>query len=171
MYKKINILIIGLSILLLAACGGSKIGKSPIDDVSDEVYKDLVEWYFFYETERAVLEGKYSSGKEQMEASEWYMDTPQYEEAVEKAKDYKRMLPEFIFPNDLFIKREELTETEDQFLVKMDKLRYLMKIYDWNEEEERYRIVETEEFEEILAGLKKDLEIKDSYNMFESYID
>lgn len=154
---------------LAVACKSNAIEESSIDDVSDEVYKDLVEWYFFYETQKAVLESEHSSGEERYEASEWYLDTPQYEKAIEKAKNKEKILPEFIFPNDLFIRRNELTETEDQFLVEIGKLGNLIKVYDWNEEGTGFRLIKEEEFGEILNELKESLEIKDSYNMFQEY--
>jgi len=164
MLKRLTIYILALSLLVLAACEKDDLGKTRVDDISDEVYEELVEWYFFYETQKIV------TLELDLDSIEWYKDTPQYEQAAKNAENYKAR-PEHIFPNDLYLRGDDYTETENYYMKKLREFDLSMRVYDWDESGEKLVLLNEEEYEELRDEIKEGLKIKDSDDMFGKYIE
>jgi hypothetical protein len=146
------IIIAVLAIILYVKLNDSP-KKSTVDGVSDEVYEQLVQFYFFTTTFMDFyLEDELSETEEWMEGHELY------EQAEEYAKDHDVPHVMSVYPNPLFEKYrknpDNYSETEQEYIEKM--IAYLRT----------FQRLDMEEHEVLKKELKEELQIKDSYNPF-----
>ncbi|MBB6453722.1 putative CopG family antitoxin [Salirhabdus euzebyi] len=129
--------------------------NSKVKGVSDEVYYELVEQYFYLERQMDMLE---NGGLEAF--IDWMKSQEQYKEAEEVAEKEDIVVnPGEVFPNTLLL---EFMKNRESFSSKETEL--VGKIQDM------YRLVmrrETEEYKMMSEELKEEMQIKDSYNPFD----
>lgn len=144
-----------ITMVMCVACASDSPDKSPIDDMSDEVYEQIVQHYFFAKTQLEMLLGEL--GDDIKMDSDWITEHELFEDAQQYAEK-DNLHPVSVFPNPLPVEYIEdpsqYTETEQT---------YIEKLLDFMDASSR---AEMEEFERLKKELKDELEIKDSYNIF-----
>lgn len=132
--------------------------KSPIEGVSDEVYEQIVQFYFYIDTTMDAFK-KYEETGESIDP-QWYEDHELYKEAVaytEKHEDVK--IPSQVFPNPLFyeygVDPEQFSETEQKYFEQLMELLEFMQHFT------------SEGYDSLRDELKEELQIKDAYNPFD----
>ncbi len=131
--------------------------KSQVADVSDEVYEELVQWYFYTVTFMEEFVKYYEDGTKVDVL--WFEDHELYKVAEEYADAHDHILRAIeVFPNPLilnyFRQPDQYTNTEQK---------YIKKMYDFINAFQRINV---EEYETLKEELKKELHIKNSYNPF-----
>lgn len=138
------------------ACAKDTPEKSTVDGVSDEVYEQLIQHYFIAKMNFEVITGEAS--EEIRRDSSWMTDHELYDEAEIYAEE-NDMHPLDAFPNPLYL---EYTDDPGQFTETEQK--YIEKMLEFMQASSR---VKNDEYESLKEQLIEDLEIKDSYNMFD----
>lgn len=145
-----------ITMFICVACAKDTPDKSPIDDMSDEVYEQIVQHYFFAKTQLEMLMGEL--GDDIKKDMSWITEHELYEETEKYAKE-NDVYHLSAFPNTLHIEYREdpsqFTETEQT---------YIEKMFDFMNATSR---ADMESFERLKEEIKEELEIKDSYNMFD----
>lgn len=127
--------------------------KSQVDGMSDEVYEELVQFYFMV---TRVMDTYIDESTVEFE---WIEDQDLYEEAEAYKEKHDVTHVTEVFPNPLLYEynndKEAYSDIEQAYIEKMvDYLDTLQRV-----EVEEYRVLKKE--------LKNDLDIKDSYNPFD----
>jgi len=151
-------LIIGMILIVFSACSGKTDDASPIDGVSDEVYEQLVQNYFFWSTGTDILLGDVEPEEE---GSKWYTEHELMDDAVNYVEEHDEIDNAIsVFPNPLIYKYQEdpdsYSETEQSYMEKM--LEFI---------EAANRVAEN--YGNLKEALKDDLEIDDSDNIFDVF--
>lgn len=149
-------LIIGLIVIGFSACSGKTNDASPIDGVSDEVYKQLVQDYFFWSTQTAIILGDVEMEKE---GSKWFTEHELMDDAMTYAEEHEKIdNANSVFPNPLMYEYQEdpdsYSETEQS---------YIEKMIEFIDAANRA----TADYESLKEALKDGLEIDDSDNIFD----
>lgn len=142
--------------LVCIACAKDSPDKSTVDGVSDEVYEQLVQQYFTAKLSYKIITGEV--GGKYKEDSSWVTDHELYDEAEEYA-DAHDIHPFDAFPNPLFT---EYRSNPDQFTE--EEQVYIEKVNEFYEASSR---VDPEEYDRLQEELVDELDIKDSYNIFD----
>lgn len=149
-------LIIGMILIVFSACSGKTDDASPIDGVSDEVYEQLVQNYFFWSTGTDILLGNIEPEEE---GSKWYSEHKLMDDAVQYAEEHEEIDNAIsVFPNPLLY---EYLEDPDAYSEKEQS--YMEKMLEFIEAANRV----TEDYESLKETMKDDLEIDDSDNIFD----
>lgn len=133
--------------------------KSKVEGVSDEVYEQLVQFYFYTITfMEMMLEQQAGEGKID---PDWMEDHKKlYEQAEEYANNHEDVPnAKQVFPNPLY---EEYRVNSDTYSEKEQE--YIEKMYEFINTFQR---VNVEEYEVLKQDLQEELHIKDSYNPFD----
>jgi hypothetical protein len=130
--------------------------KSKVKGVSDKVYYQLVEQYFYNKTLMDIYEDR----KEVDSITEWMKSLDQFEEAEKFAERNDRVYSPFeVFPNplifDYFTNEEFYTDKEVELIEKIMDVTLAMQRF------------KKEEYSSLMKELKTELRIKESYNMFD----
>lgn len=149
-------LIVTMISIFCIACGKDSPDKSPIDGVSDEVYEQLVQHYFFAKKMMEVLKGE--AGEQYTKGNSWIKEHELYEAAEEYAEEHSYYTMS-VFPNPLLMEHagnhEQFSETEQI---------YIEKVLEFINASSR---ADMEEYERLKVKVKEELDIKDSYDIFE----
>ncbi len=145
-----------MTMFVCVACAKDTPTKSPIDGMSDDVYEQIVQHYFRVKTEYEILNGEIES--QAAKDPDWMKSHELYDDVEKYAKE-NELHPQNVFPNPIHIEYkenpEQFSETEQKYIEKL--LAY------W----EAFNHLDFDEYERLQAALKEELEIKDSYNMFD----
>lgn len=132
--------------------------KSQVDGVSDEVYEQLVQWYFY----TTIFMGEFMDAQEHESKVDtwWFEDHELYKEAEEYADAHEDVSrPVDVFPNPILLRYfqqpEDYNDTEQQ---------YIESMYEFYKTFQRMNY---KEYERLKGKVKEDLHIKDSYNPFD----
>lgn len=133
--------------------------KSKVDGISDEVYEQLVQFYFYTITfMEMMLEQQAGDGNLD---PDWMED---HEKLYEQAEEYANNHADIpnakqVFPNPLYeeyrVNSDAYSEKEQEYIEKMDEFI------------NSFQRVNVEEYEVLKQDLKEELHIKDSYNPFD----
>ncbi|MBP1971421.1 hypothetical protein J2Z83_003560 [Virgibacillus natechei] len=144
-------------LLTLSSCASNTADKSDVDGVSDEVYEQLVQQYFFTWTTTEILLDDDFDGKKT--DNSWIIEHELFEDAEQYAKEHDESHPFSFFPNPLLYealgKKDSFTETEQKYIEKMEEFY-----------ESASRLNDMDEYKALQRDLKDSLNIKDSYNPF-----
>lgn len=129
--------------------------QSQVDGVSDEVYEELIQWYFFVK-----ISMEYIVDSDLQTAVTWYEDHALYETAEKYATEQgDGFLPIDFFPNRLLWEhmkhQDQFSKNEQTYIQKMNQFVNALSGQD----------VET--YDKLQNELKESLKIKESYNPFE----
>lgn len=130
---------------------------SKIDDVSDEVYKQLLEHYFYLTTFTDMLiDNANSDEKSDMS---WHEEHELYEEAIGyvDAHDEDIYLMN-VFPNPLLYEHNENPDNYTE-----EETKYIEMITDYMDASNRMNL---KDYTKLKAQLKDDLQVDESDNMF-----
>ncbi|WP_373895125.1 hypothetical protein [Virgibacillus sp. CBA3643] len=148
-----------LVLLTLSSCANNTADKSDVDEVSDEVYEQLVQQYFFtWTTTEILLDDDFDGQKTD---NSWIIENELFEDAEQYAKEHDEVNPLSVFPNPLLYeyevlgKKDSFTETEQKYIEKIEEF-----------SESASRLNDMDEYEALQRDLKNSLNIKDSYNPF-----
>lgn len=151
--------------LLLGACGKmgnethdqSSVMTSKVDGVSDEVYKQLLEFYFYLTTFTDMLIDNID--RDEKSDMDWHTDHELYEEAIEyvEAQDEDIYLLN-VFPNPLLYEYHQAPENFTE-----NEAKYIDMIAKYMEASNRMNI---EDYTKLKAELKVELQIDEQDNMF-----
>lgn len=152
-------IMIMMILILVSSCSNDTVSTSPIDDVSDEVYEQLVQHYFFWSTQTDILLGDVEPKEGKKGSPDWFQEHELMEEAeeyVEEHDDIDNVLD--VFPNPLMLEYAEdpdaFTETEQSYLDKMiEFFQAASRVSD--------------DYEKLKEEWKDDLEIENSDNIFD----
>lgn len=130
---------------------------SKLEGVSDEVYKQLLEHYFYLTTFTDMLiDNANSDEKSDMS---WHEEHELYEEAVEYVESHDEDIYLMnVFPNPLLY---EHTENPDNYTE--EETNYIEMITDYMDGSDRMNF---EDYTKLKAQLKEDLQVDESDNMF-----
>lgn len=149
------IVISAIFLITMTACSSGVKETSPIDGVSDEVYKQLTEMYFYYAGSTDIVLGDAEPGAE---GNEWFTEHDLMDEAEEYAEEHDIEDALQVFPNPLFFEYmddpDAFSETEQSYIEKMDEF--------YQEASQM-----SDKYEELKEEWKDDLEVKDSDNIFD----
>jgi len=128
--------------------------KSKVDGVSDEVYEQLVQFYFYTIKYMELLEDGNLD-------SEWMKDNEDLYEQAEKYAESHEDVPSLhhVFPNPLY---QEYSINPDAYSEKEKE--YIERMYEFISTFQR---VDVEEYEVLKKEVKEEMHIKDSYNPFD----
>ena len=129
------------------------IGQSRVEGISDEVYEQLIEFYFFTTTsmDRYLAEGSYDL--------EWIENHELYPRAEAYAKEHGLPDAMYVFPNPLFDTYPKNPATYSEI-----EQNYITKMINFHQSFQRNEVKMYEDFE---VQLKEELNIKDSDNPFQ----
>ena len=145
-------------VMLFSACSKeATIYQSRVDGVSDEVYKQLVQQYFYMITLTGVLTGEIQS--EELTDRDWYAELDLFKEAEEYAeKNDDITMPMQVFPNPLLYEYRENPESYTD-----EEQTYIETMLEFKDAQSR---LDLSEYEPLKKQLKEDLKIEDADNMF-----
>lgn len=157
--KKIIIPVLFILILFTTACGKDEV---PIENMSQDVYEQIVEQYYFIEASRLIYDKEGGLTK-------WYEEDPNYEEDIKSLEEYIEdndldAKPIEIFPNPLFFdyvgNQSDYTEEETHYIeLAIDMFSHNMLLsYD------------DPEYDKIKNELAEDLEIEAEENKYADLI-
>lgn len=150
------IIVVALIVMFLYVKISDVRGKSKINGVSDEVYEQLVQHYFYTTTFMEMFLDKKEGGDKV--SAQWIEEHELYEEAEAYAKENHFHALE-VFPNPLLIMYtkhpDDYNETEQI---------YIEKIKGFVRASQMFHV---EDYEVLKQELKKDLHIKDADNPFD----
>jgi len=128
--------------------------KSKVDGVSDEVYEQLVQFYFYTIKYMELIEDGNLD-------SEWMKDNEDlYEQAEKYAENHEDVTSlHHVFPNPLYqeysINPDAYSEKEKEYIERMSEFT------------RAFQRIDVEEYEVLKKEVKEELHIKDSYNPFD----
>lgn len=130
---------------------------SKIDGVSDEVYKQLLEFYFYLTTFTDMLIDNLDND-EKIDMS-WHEDHELYEEAIEyvESQDADIYLMN-VFPNPLLYEHHENPDNYTE-----EEVKYIDMIAAYLDASSRLNL---EDYTKLKADLKEELQIDEADNMF-----
>lgn len=152
----IVLIIVAVLAIVLYLRMNDTLEKSKVDGVSDEVYEQLVHFYFYTTTFMEILLDSHERD-EKVDPS-WIEEHELYEQAEAYAKSNDVRAQE-VFPNPLFI---EYFRNPDAY--NKTEQEYIEKMYEFIETFQR---VNVDEHEVLKKELKNELNIKDSYSPFD----
>lgn len=118
--------------LLFSACSNDTYHKSKVEGISDEVYEQLVQFYFYTVTIMEVVTDK--NVREGKSDKSWIKEHELYEEA-EKYAEENDTYDMQVFPNSVILeyltKPETFSEIEQKYLEKMLRFMKLLIGYIW----------------------------------------
>lgn len=130
---------------------------SKIDGVSDEVYKQLLEFYFYLTTFTDMLIDNVDS--EEKSDLSWHKDHELYEEAIEYVESHDEDIYLLnVFPNPLLYEHHE---NPDNFTE--EEAKYIDMIAAYMEASNRMNL---KDYTKLKADLKEELQIDEADNMF-----
>lgn len=149
--------LLGLLAVFVVACSDDGISKSKVDGVSDEVYEQLLEQYFYLTTFTDMLiDNTESDEKSDMN---WVKEHELYDEAIEYAEAQDDdIYPPSVFPNALLYEHHENPEDFSK-----EEVNYIEKMLDYMEASNR---MELESYTKLKEELKDELKINEKDNMF-----
>lgn len=161
-YAFVTVIIVSL---LLGACGKvdnkrhdqSSVMTSKVDGISDEVYKQLLEFYFYLTTFTDMLIDNID--RDEKSDMDWHKDHELYEKAIEyvEAQDEDIYLLN-VFPNPLLYEHHE---NPDNFTE--EEAKYIDMIAAYMEASNRMNL---KDYTKLKADLKEELQIDEADNMF-----
>lgn len=152
-----SIILIVLLVVFIYIPSNDGLKKTKVDGVSDAVYEQMVQHYFYTVTFMELFTER-EPGDTKIDA-QWMHDHELFQEAEDYAEEYDDIIsPTEVFPNPLLVeyhkKTESYSETEQQYIEKIIKFLVTMQRVD------------VEEYQILKKELKEDLNIRDSDNLF-----
>lgn len=130
---------------------------SKIDGVSDEVYKQLLEFYFYFTTFTDMLIDNVDN--DEKSDMGWHEDHELYEEAIEYIESHDADIYLMnVFPNSLLYEHHENPDNYTE-----EEAKYIDMIAAYMEASSRMNL---ENYTKLKAHLKEDLQIDEADNMF-----